>query len=740
MQQKNAWQFWIDRGGTFTDIVARAPDGTLHVAKLLSEDPRREGDAGVTGIRQLLVDHGQPDAPIASIRIGTTVATNALLQRRGVPTALMITQGFGDALQIGYQNRPQLFALTIELPTPIYQQVVEVKERISASGEVLAPLDEAQVSVELARLRAEGISSIAIVFMHGYRYPAHETAVAALARAAGFDEVVTSHASSPLIRLVSRGDTTVVDAYLNPLLARYVRQFREALGKTHRNTRIEFMQSHGGLIAPEGLRAANAILSGPAGGLIGLERAAGGLDRHKLIAFDMGGTSTDVALYDGGHSQRHETTVAGVRLQTPMLNIHTVAAGGGSVLRFEDGRLQVGPQSAGANPGPACYGAGGPLTVTDLNLVLGRLQQDSFPAIFGPGGDAPPDAELVRQRFTALAAEVSRSTGRPIEVEALAGGFLEVAIESIAHAIRHVSIRQGHDPADFALFCYGGAGGQHACRVADALGIREVMIHPLASVLSAWGIGLADRRLQRRASLEQPLAALPAAVLAQQLDALGGEARDAMEGFGIAACDIRIIHSVEIRAAGMETALAVARGPIETMCADFAREFRRRFGFDADLDGLMVATLCVEAIAAGEPANITASSMAPAGRNALTCHAWFGDWREVAMIDRATLAQDIAIDGPALIVEPNATTVLEPGWQVRRLAEGSLRLTREQPLARPAAVEAAAPDPARLEIYNHRFMQVAEQMGAVLQATAASVNIRERLDFSCALFDSAKAR
>jgi len=740
MSATRGWQFWIDRGGTFTDIIARAPDGRLIVDKRLSEGPGADRDPGVTGILELLARHGSPDAAIDAIRIGTTVATNALLERRGVPTALVITAGFGDALAIGYQNRPELFRLRIDLPAPVYREVVEVDERMTAEGEVLRPLDEARLAADLGRLRAAGIESVAIAFMHGYRYPEHERRATVLARRAGFGEVIASHESSPLIRLVSRGDTTVVDAYLTPLLAGYAKHFRAGLGARFRDVGLQFMQSNGGLVAPEAFRASNAVLSGPAGGLVGTARAGKSLGRSRLIAFDMGGTSTDVALYDHGCQERYETTIAGVRLQSPMMNIHTVAAGGGSVLHYEGGRLRVGPQSAGANPGPACYRQGGPLTVTDLQLLLGRIRPEFFPAIFGPGRDQPPDDLAVRRHFDALAARISAASGTPLTVEGLASGFLDVAIETMARAIRHVSVRQGHDPADFALFCYGGAAPQHACRVAEALGIAEVLIHPLAGVLSAWGIGLADRRLQRRQSIEQPLAELTRETLVRRLDAMCAELADSLVAQGAVAATLEFSRIVEIRARGTETALGVPLDEVPRMLERFGVDFRRRFGFDAHPGGLIVATLRAEVLApgdsaAGEAMQATASQAVP-GKNHV--RAWFGTWQEVPVIERMRLPAGNPVTGPALVIEPNSTTVVEPGWVAERLPGGELRLLRRTG-ATPARATARHPDPALLEIYNHRFMQVAEQMGAVLQATAVSVNIRERLDFSCALFDAGGA-
>ncbi|MFZ2507829.1 MAG: hydantoinase B/oxoprolinase family protein [Steroidobacteraceae bacterium] len=737
MTRNRGWQFWIDRGGTFTDIIAHAPDGQLIVDKRLSEDPLADRDPGVAGVLALLEQHGGASPVIDVIRIGTTVATNALLELRGVPTALVITAGFHDALAIGYQNRPELFKLQIDLPQPLYREVVEAHERYSADGEVLLPLDEKRLASALGPLREAGIGSVAIVLMHGYRYPGHEQRAAAIARSAGFEDVVASHESSPMIRLISRGDTAVVDAYLKPLLARYVRRFREGLGARYRDTPLQFMQSNGGLVAPEALRASHAVLSGPAGGLVGTARAGSALGRSRLIAFDMGGTSTDVALYDDGCPQRYETTIAGVRLQTPMMNIHTVAAGGGSILHFEGGRLRVGPQSAGANPGPTCYRQGGPLTVTDLQLLLGRIRPEYFPAVFGPGRDLPLDLGTVRKQFEELAARVSADTGLPTAVERLAAGFLDVAVETMARAIRHVSVRQGHDPADFALFCYGGAAPQHACRVAEALGIGEILIHPLAGVLSAWGIGLADRSLQRRQSIERPLASVAGASLTAELDQMCLDLRDALIAQGAGAPNLKLSQVVELRAPGTETAIGVPLDDAARMLDRFSAEFRRRFGFLPEIDGVIIATLRAEVVAPGEAA-IDARPFATATRAQPRdgrVRAWFEGWHEVPAIDRSALAAGAAVAGPALIVEPHSTTVVEPGWILTLLGSGELRLVRDGASVRQHVVP-MHPDPALLEIYNHRFMQVAEQMGAVLQATAVSVNIRERLDFSCAMFDS----
>ncbi len=733
MGERRGWQFWIDRGGTFTDIIGRAPGGILRVDKRLSENGTAT-DAGVAGILAMLAREGGANPRIEVIRIGTTVATNALLERRGVPTALVATAGFGDALAIGYQNRPRLFDLRIELPSPLYSEVVEADERVTAEGQVLRALDEQRLSADLARLRERGIESIAVVFMHGYRHPAHERRAAAIARRLGFGEVIASHEASPLIRFVSRGDTTVVDAYLTPLLGRYVQAFRSGLGNRHAKTRLEFMQSNGGLVAPEAFHASNAVLSGPAGGLVATARIAESRNRRRLIAFDMGGTSTDVALYDGALPQRFETIVAGIRLQAPMMNIHTVAAGGGSVLAFEGGRLCVGPRSAGSRPGPACYRNGGPLAVTDVQVLLGRIRPENFPAIFGPGGDQPLDAVVVHERFHALAAAVS-AAGWPVkQIEQLAAGFLDVAVESMARAIRHVSVREGHDPAEFSLLCYGGAAPQHACRVADSLGIPEILIHPLAGVLSAWGIGLADRRLMRRQSHERPLTEETHVALDAEFAAMTAPLVTAMLAQGAEPAEVRVRSALEIRAHGTETALEVAHGSLQEITKSFRSEFARRFGFAPPAVPPQVATLRVEVVAAGER---TPFAVADTGQAAVSgrVRAWFDGWRDVPLLDRSALAPGQAIAGPALIVEPNSTTVVEAGWSAERFPDGTVGLSRHERRA-TRAIDARKADPAQLELFNHRFMQVAEQMGAVLQATAVSVNIRERLDFSCALFDA----
>ncbi|ATE63022.1 hydantoinase B/oxoprolinase family protein [Rhizorhabdus dicambivorans] len=715
-----AWHFWIDRGGTFTDVVARDPDGRIVTAKLLSEDPGRYDDASVAAIRRLT---GCPEGPLPPIdvRIGTTVATNALLERKGEPTCLAITRGFGDALTIGYQDRPDLFARAIRRPPPVHDRTIEIDQRVSAEGEVLVPLDIDAARADMAAAFAEGYRSIAIVLMHGYRHSAHEAALAALAREIGFTQVSASHDVAPLIKLIGRGDTSVVDAYLSPVLHRYVAGFRDALGDAADPL---FMQSNGGLIAGDAFRGKDAILSGPAGGIVGMARTAEAAGFPHVIGFDMGGTSTDVSLYAGRYDRETETRIAGARIRAPMLKIHTVAAGGGSICRFDQGRFRVGPESAGAVPGPACYRRGGPLTVTDCNVMLGKIQPDHFPRLFGPGGDQPIDVAAVEARFAALIAEAGTDRS-PREI---AEGLVAIAVANMANAIKAVSIGAGHDPARFTLSCFGGAAGQHACLVADALSITRVLIHPLAGVLSAYGIGLADRSVIRERSVLLPLddAATIAAAVAQ----LSDEAKAALPGAA------RLEATAHLRYPSGDSSIPVPLGDAATMRAAFERDFARRFGFTGQGEPI-VDMLGMEAILPGEGGaaglgDLPATSAPPLAR----VESWMADAaHNTPLYDRATLAPGFAVDGPALIVDAVATTVVEPGWRAEVQRAGELVLTRHAARSIAAAMAAAA-DPVRLEIFAGLFMGVAEEMGAALRQSAASVNIRERLDFSCALFDA----
>ncbi|WP_326525088.1 hydantoinase B/oxoprolinase family protein [Sphingomonas sp.] len=715
------WQFWIDRGGTFTDVVAVDPSGAMRTAKLLSENPESYDDAAVAAIRRLT---GIADGPLppCDIRIGTTIATNALLERAGTPTLLAITRGFGDALVIGTQDRPDIFARAIHRPPPPHAAVIEIDERVTAEGDVLAALDEDAARTALAAQAAAGLRSIAIVLMHGYRFPAHEVRLAVLARKAGFTQVSVSHECGALIKLVGRGDTTLADAYLSPVLRGYVAGFEAALGGGQAPL---FMMSSGGLTAAHAFRGKDAILSGPAGGIVGMAETATTAGFERVIGFDMGGTSTDVSLFAGAYERDNESIVAGTRLRAPMLRIHTVAAGGGSICRFESGRLAVGPQSAGAVPGPAAYRRGGPLTVTDCNVALGKLQPDLFPAVFGPNGDQPLDISAAHVRLAQVAADAAMAP------EDTAEGLIAIAVASMANAIRAVSVARGHDVTRFALACFGGAGGQHACLVADALGIGQVLIHPLAGVLSAYGMGLADRRELRERTLGVAIADHAA------IDAAAGElsaaARAALVGQGVTD-PIAVEARAHLRPAASDSTIDVALADETTMRAEFDAAHRRRFGY-ATAAPLIVDMLRVEAIArsAGDTAlPPPASASRPTIASVPVRMA--GAVHDTPVHHRDTLAAGTTIAGPALVIDPVATTVIEPGWSGRIDAQGCIILTRAQPLA--TATLGTRVDPVRLEIFSGLFMAIAEEMGAALRHSASSVNIRERLDFSCAIFDA----
>ncbi len=731
-QADAGWRFWIDRGGTFTDIVARRPDGRLEALKLLSEAPERYADAGIEGMRRIL---GLPDpaalagARIDVVRMGTTVATNALLERRGEPTVLVVTRGCGDVLRIGTQQRPDLFALDIRLPEPLYAEVIEVDERLAADGTVLCPLDEAALATALGAARARGFKAAAVVLLHGYRFPAHELAAARLARAAGFEQVSVSHEVSPLPRIVPRGETTVADAYLSPVLDRYVARLRGALG----GHRLLFMQSNGGLAEAERFRGRDSVLSGPAGGVVGLAAAGRRAGIERLIGFDMGGTSTDVCLYEGEFERSQDNRVAGVRLQAPMLLIHTVAAGGGSILAFRDGRFQVGPESAGAHPGPASYGHGGPAAVTDANLLLGRLQPEAMPRVFGAGADQPLDRAAATGRLEEITAALA-AAGRPgMSVEAAASGFIEVAVERMARAVKQVLVRRGADPGAFTLCGFGGAAGQHACDVADALHIRRVLLPPFAGVLSAWGIGLADLVALRQAPLQQPLDARALALAREKLEQLAAEAAAELAAQGLPPERCRLSRRLQLRCAGSDTVLEVPLGEEPEVRAAFAAAFERRFGF-APADALVLESVEAEACGGGSEPGLAPAAEPPAPR--ASCQAWVdGAWREIPLVPRSALLAGEVLAGPALLPERNATTWLAPGWQATADAHGNLLL--ERAARRRARNVSTKADPVLLEVFNNRFMHVAEDMGAVLQNTASSVNIKERLDYSCALFDAA---
>jgi len=743
--QQPRWQFWIDRGGTFTDIVARRPDGSLTTAKLLSENPEAYRDAAVEGIRRLLgLQPGEPitSALVECVKMGTTVATNALLERKGERTLLVTTRGFRDALRIGYQARPRLFDRHIVLPELLYERVIEADERVGAQGELVTALDEAALRTELQAAFDSGLRACAIVFMHGYRHTAHERAAARIARELGFTQVSASHEVSPLLKLVSRGDTTVVDAYLSPILRRYVEQVAAQMP----GVPLYFMQSSGGLTSAQRFQGKDAILSGPAGGIVGMARTALAAGHGKVIGFDMGGTSTDVSHFAGEFERAFETQVAGVRMRAPMMSIHTVAAGGGSIIAFDGARLRVGPESAGANPGPACYRRGGPLAVTDANVMLGRVQPQHFPAVFGAQGDQPLDRAVVVQRFTDLAQRIAQASGRATAPEAVAAGALQIAVASMANAIKRISVARGHDVTGYTLQCFGGAGGQHACAVADALGMRTVLVHPLSGVLSAYGMGLADQIAMREASVELPLDSAGLAAARARAAQLAEAARAEVAAQGVAPERIRTVQRLLLRYQGTDTALPVAGDDLATLRAGFEDAYRQRFSFLMPDRALVIEAASVEAIGAGHETALAAAAVdqaAPQHPPALATVAMFcaGDddgvdcWRDAALYQRETLPAGALIDGPAVIAEANATTVVEPGWQARCGADGALTLQRTRARAQAHAIGTQA-DPVMLEVFNNLFMNIAEQMGLRLQNTAHSVNIKERLDFSCALFDA----
>ncbi|MEI8394415.1 MAG: hydantoinase B/oxoprolinase family protein [Rhodospirillaceae bacterium] len=732
------WEFWIDRGGTFTDIVGRRPDGGTVTCKLLSEAPGRYDDAAIEGIRRVLgLAEGEaiPAARVAAVKMGTTVATNALLERKGERTALVITKGFGDQLRIGYQNRPDIFARNIVLPPMLYERVVEIPERLRADGSVERPVDLPATRVGLAAAFAAGIRACAIVFMHGYRNPVHERQVAALARAIGFTRVSVSHRVNPMMKLVGRGDTTVLDAYLTPILQCYISRVEKELA----GIPLMFMQSNGGLTAAGSFEGKDAVLSGPAGGVIGAVRTACMAGFERIIGFDMGGTSTDVCHYAGTLERSFETLVAGVRLRAPMLDIHTVAAGGGSICRFDGTRFRVGPESAGADPGPLSYRRGGPLTITDCNLLIGKLQPSLFPAVFGPEGSLPLDLAAVTARFAALADEVKRKTGVDRTPEELAEGFLKIAVENMANAIKKVSIQRGHDIADYTLACFGGAGGQHACQVADALGIKRVFVHPLAGVLSAYGIGLADTVVIREKSVEAPLKAELIEGLTESLDALVEEGRRELSRQKISEDAMTIRRLVHLKYEGTDTALMVEAGDEADLARRFDGAHRKRYGFAMAGKNLVVEAVSVEAVGHAvvpdEPEMTGVRPGTSLPRRLASVNATMGGRKyQVPVFERETLVPGNRLMGPAIVRDANATTVIEPGWVVDVTARRHLVLSRFEPLPGRVAVGAGA-DPVMIEVFNNLFMSIAEQMGFVLEKTAYSVNIKERLDFSCAVFD-----
>ncbi len=744
------WDFWIDRGGTFTDVIGKAPDGSLTPLKLLSENPEAYPDAAIHGIRTLLgAKAGEPipSGLIGEVRMGTTVATNALLERKGDRVLLLITKGFRDALRIAYQARPDIFAKEILLPEQLYERVVEVPERVRADGCAERLLDIADVKPAIEQARADGIDAVAIVFMHAWKYPEHERAVARVCRNAGFSQVSVSHEVSPLIKLVGRGDTTVVDAYLSPILSRYVQRVAAELGTVaadgqsghaHEGPRLMFMMSSGGLTAADKFQGKDALLSGPAGGVVGMVETAKLAGFDKVIGFDMGGTSTDVAHSDGDYERAFDTEVAGVRVRAPMMRIHTVAAGGGSILQFEAGRFRVGPDSAGANPGPACYRRGGPLAVTDANVMLGKLQPDFFPSIFGPNQDEPLDAATVRSKFEALAAE----TGDGRSPEAVAEGFVTIAVENMANAIKKISVQRGYDVTGYLLNCFGGAGGQHACLVADALGMEAVLIHPFSGLLSAYGIGLASIFATRQQALLEPLADQSLPAIEALIAGLAGDVADELTMQGVADEDMAMRPVLHIRYDGTDTTLPISfpDHSIANARTAFEVAHRAQFGFIYEDKQLVVETVAVEGSNAGDSHHQEA--LAPSGpprdmTDTRQKRRIFseGEWHDAAIWRREALRPSDRVSGPALVIEPNQTIVVENGWQAEITMRNHVLLRRTARKQRKAALGTEA-DPVMLEVFNNLFMSIAEQMGVTLQNTAYSVNIKERLDFSCAVFDS----
>ena len=728
------WQFWVDRGGTFTDIVAKTPEGELQTHKLLSENPEVYPDAAVHGIRELLglgPDDTIPSGQIGAVKMGTTVATNALLERKGERTLLLITQGMRDLLRIGYQNRPRLFDLNIELPELLYDDVIEIEERIGADGETITALDTTHAREALSRAYGKGYRSVAIALMHSYRFPDHEQKLGQMAEQSGFTQVSLSHESSPLIKIVSRGDTAVVDAYLSPILGRYVKQVADALGTSKGGCeRLMFMRSNGGLTDATLFEGRDAILSGPAGGVVGMVRTAAELGYDKLIGFDMGGTSTDVCHYAGEFERSFETEVAGVRMRAPMMSIHTVAAGGGSILSYRDGRMQVGPESAGANPGPAAYRRGGPLTVTDCNVLLGKLQPDLFPPVFGPNADQPLDVDTVRAKFEVLASEI----GGEMSVEELAEGFLRIAVENMANAIKKISVQRGYDVTKYTMNCFGGAGGQHACLVADALGMESVFIHPFAGVLSAFGMGLADVRAMREHQFGLGFDKINDAEVV--LERLIAAAEAEVIGQGIPPAQITTVTMAHIRPDGAQQTLEVLFETMNKMTKAFETAHLQRFGFVPENATLLIEVLTAEAIGAtGETVTLqdTGKTSSPPKRSQMWSN---GKVRDVPVIDRTTMCIGEIVQGPAIVTEPTGTNILEQDWEAECVSGGNLVLRRTTAVARQEAIGTKA-DPVMLEVFNNLFMSIADQMGATLANTAYSVNIKERYDFSCAIFDEA---
>ncbi len=728
-----SWQFWIDRGGTFTDIVALAPDGHLISKKLLSNNPELYADAALQGIHECL--KSTPDAGIATVKMGTTVATNALLERKGEATALLITQGFQDCLRIAYQNRPDIFALHIQRPELLYQTVIEINERLDANGKIRQAIDTVVAKKQLESLYRQGFRSIAIVLMHAWRYPEHELLLADLASTIGFSQISLSHQVSPFMKIVSRGDTTVADAYLSPILRRYIDQVSKGLSSTDSQAQILFMQSNGGLTVADKFQGKDSILSGPAGGIVGAIKTSEKAGYNKIIAFDMGGTSTDVAHYAGDLERSHETEIAGVRIRVPMMNIHTVAAGGGSLLFFDGLRYRVGPQSAGADPGPAGYRRGGALTVTDANILLGKLPL--FPAVFGQHGDLSLDTDKVTELFDQLTQQITAQTGNTRSPQQVAEGFIDIAVENMASAIKTISVQKGYDVSEYTLCCYGAAAGQHACKVADRLAMTTIMLHPLSGVLSAYGMGLAELRLIKEQSLEQDWETTSEAQLRKKLEVLQQRGRTEMLQQTSEQENIESICRVNIRFFGTDTAFSVLFADKASMLHAFEQQYRQQFGFVYTDKSLVIESIAVEIISESHKESDSIVPCSEQSAQPILITTVFSDnsHHQTPVYERHTLTASTILKGPLIIIDATSTTVIEPGWQGEITPQNNLILTRIKPLIRPRATGTQA-DPVLLEIFNKRFMSIAEQMGFVLQNTAYSVNIKERLDFSCALFDA----
>ncbi len=731
----SGWQFWVDRGGTFTDIVGRTPQGEIRAHKLLSENPENYRDAAIQGIRDLMgVEAGQPmpSGEIDAVKMGTTVATNALLERKGDRTLLVTTRGFRDGLRLGYQARPRLFDRHIVLPEMLYERVVEVDERVMADGTIETALDVTDAKPQMEAAFQSGIRAVAIIFMHGYRYHDHEARMADLAREIGFTQVSVSHEVSPLMKFVGRGDTTVVDAYLSPILRRYVEQVAGELDSDRSGCRLMFMQSHGGLTAASLFQGKDAILSGPAGGVVGAVETSGMAGLNKIIGFDMGGTSTDVSHYDGEYERTFETEVAGIRMRAPMMQIHTVAAGGGSILHFDGSRFRVGPDSSGANPGPKCYRRGGPLSVTDANLMLGKINPDFFPAIFGPNGNETLDKDAVREAFEGLASEIG--DGRPCEE--VAEGFRRIAVENMANAIKRISVQRGYDVTEYALTCFGGAGGQHACSIADVLGMTRIMIHPHAGILSAYGMGLADIRTNTDRAIERVLDQDSSAYTSQLLEEIAPENRKVLAQQGIAESDTQTFARAHLRYQGTDNALIVEQDSDLVMRERFEAAHLQRFGFVTPEKDIIIEALSVETVGGGAEISEQEFPLSDQQAELQSETRFFSDgrWHDAPVFNRQKLLPGQKVTGPAVIIEPHGTIVVEDGWTAEITAKLHLLMIRTTPLNRTAAIGTHA-DPVMLEIFNNLFMSIAEQMGVILANTAYSVNIKERLDFSCAIFD-----